>query len=75
MRELCLAGIGIALRSTWDVGAELASGTLRRVLPDWQGATDVAIWAVHARTGPLPAAVTAYVAHMATALGPVPWEP
>jgi DNA-binding transcriptional LysR family regulator len=73
VRELCLAGIGIALRSTWDVGAELASGALRRVLPDWQGATDVAIWAVHARAEPVPAAITAYVDHMAAALGPVPW--
>ncbi|WP_454885607.1 LysR family transcriptional regulator [Sphingomonas oryzagri] len=75
VRELCLAGMGIALRSTWDVGAELASGALRRVLPAWQGATDVAIWAVHAKAEPLPAAVTAYVDHMAAALGPVPWEP
>jgi DNA-binding transcriptional LysR family regulator len=76
VRELALAGTGIALRSTWDVGAELASGALRRVLPDWQGATDVAIWAVHARAESLPATVTAYVAHMAAALGPIPpWEP
>lgn len=75
VRELCLAGAGIALRSTWDVGAELASGALRRILPGWQGATDVAIWAVHARAEPLPAAVTVYVDHMAAALGPVPWEP
>jgi len=75
VRELCLAGAGIALRSTWDVGAELASGALRRILPGWQGATDVAIWAVHARAEPLPAAVSAYVDHMAAALGPVPWEP
>jgi len=75
VRELCLAGAGIALRSTWDVGAELASGALRRILPGWQGATDVAIWAVHAKAEPLPAAVTVYVDHMAAALGPVPWEP
>lgn len=74
VRELCLAGVGLALRSTWDVGAELASGVLRRVLPGWQGATDVAIWAVHAKAEPLPAAVTAYVDHMAAAIGPVPWE-
>jgi DNA-binding transcriptional LysR family regulator len=75
VRELALAGTGIALRSTWDVGDELASGALRRILPEWQGATDVAIWAVHARAEPLPAAITAYVDHMAAMLGPVPWEP
>jgi DNA-binding transcriptional LysR family regulator len=76
VRELALAGVGIALRSTWDVGAELASGALRRVLPAWQGATDVRIYAVHARAEPRPAAVTAYVEHMAGVFGPSPsWEP
>lgn len=74
VRELCLAGMGLALRSTWDVGGELASGALRRVLPRWQGASDVAIWAVHAKAEPLPAAVTAYVDHMAAAIGPTRWE-
>ena len=76
VRELCLTGTGIALRSTWDVGAELASGALRRILRDWQGATDVGIWAVHARAEPLPAAVKAYVDHMTRVFGPTPsWEP
>lgn len=76
VRELCLAGTGIALRSTWDVGAELATGALRRILPGWQGATDVGIWAVHARAEPLPAAVSAYVEHMTGIFGPTPsWEP
>jgi DNA-binding transcriptional LysR family regulator len=75
VRELALAGVGIALRSTWDVAAELASGALRRILPAWQGATDVGIYAVHARAAPLPAAITAYVDHMADAFGPLPpWE-
>jgi DNA-binding transcriptional LysR family regulator len=76
VRELCLAGTGIALRSTWDVGAELASGALRRILPGWHGATDVAIWAVHTRVEPLPAAIKAYVDHMTGVFGPTPpWEP
>ena len=75
VRELALAGAGIALRSTWDVGGELASGALRRILPDWQGATDVGIYAVHARAIPLPAAVRVYVAHLAELYAPPPWEP
>ncbi|WBO23145.1 LysR family transcriptional regulator [Sphingomonas abietis] len=75
VRELALAGVGVALRSTWDVGAELAAGALRRILADWQGASDVGIYAVHARATPLPAAITAYVDHMAAAFSPVPpWE-
>ncbi|MFM7024922.1 MAG: LysR substrate-binding domain-containing protein [Limnohabitans sp.] len=35
VRDWCLAGHGIMLRSLWDVAAPLASGTLVRVLPDW----------------------------------------
>lgn len=74
VRELALAGAGIALRSTWDVGGELTSGALRRILSDWQGATDVGIYAVHARATPLPAAVLAYVAHLGALYAPPPWE-
>lgn len=35
VRDWCLAGHGIMLRSLWDVAEALASGTLVRVLPDW----------------------------------------
>jgi len=48
-RELALSGVGIALRSLWDVGHHLADGSLVRVLPMYQGSTDVCIYAVHLR--------------------------
>ena len=35
VRDWCLAGHGIMLRSLWDVAAPLASGALQRVLPEW----------------------------------------
>jgi len=35
VRDWCLAGHGIMLRSLWDVAAPLARGELERVLPDW----------------------------------------
>ena len=35
VRDWCLAGHGIMLRSLWDVAEPLASGALVRVLPDW----------------------------------------
>jgi DNA-binding transcriptional LysR family regulator len=72
VRELALGGVGIALRSTWDVAAELKSGALVRILPDWQGASDVGIYAVHARAEPLPAATRAYIAHLMALYRPVP---
>jgi DNA-binding transcriptional LysR family regulator len=75
VRELALSGYGIALRSIWDVGAELGSGALVRVLPQWEGARDVAIFAVHPRTSLVPATVRAFVAHLlAIHAGGPPWE-
>lgn len=72
VRELALAGVGIALRSLWDVGRALADGRLVRVLPDWEGARDLAIHALHgARPRP---AVTAFVDHLAQRLSSPPWE-
>lgn len=47
VRELALAGAGIALRSLWDVSSEMASGRLVRVLPEYKGSHDAAIYAVH----------------------------
>ena len=35
VRDWCLAGHGIMLRSLWDVAEPLARGTLVRVLPEW----------------------------------------
>lgn len=35
VRDWCLDGRGIMLRSLWDIAPQLASGQLVRVLPDW----------------------------------------
>ena len=35
VRDWCLDGRGIMLRSLWDIEPQLASGQLVRVLPDW----------------------------------------
>ena len=35
VRDWCLAGQGIMLRSVWDVAQPLASGALVRLLPEW----------------------------------------
>ena len=75
VRELALAGAGIALRSLWDVGGELADGRLVRVLPDHEGSADVGIYAVRPPGALVPASVTAFVDSLRDAFGPVaPWE-
>lgn len=73
VRELALTGVGIALRSLWDVGAALRDGSLMRVLPDWQGSADVAVYAVHA-PGPVPAAVAAFVAFLREVVVEAAWD-
>lgn len=75
VRELAMAGAGIALRSLWDVGPELGEGRLVRVLPDHEGLTDVGIYAVRPPGALVPASVTAFVAALRGAFGTAPpWE-
>lgn len=72
VRELVLAGVGIALRSLWDVGTALGDGRLIRLLPEWEGARDLAIHALYVAQ-PRPA-VTAFVDFLADRFSPPPWE-
>lgn len=75
VRELAIAGAGIALRSLWDVGDDLAAGRLVRVLPQLEGSQDVGIYAVRPHAPAVPPAVSAMIAHLAAAYAPVPpWE-
>ncbi|WP_370155608.1 LysR family transcriptional regulator [Ferrovibrio sp.] len=76
VRELAIAGMGIALRSTWDIGPDLAAGRLQVVLPQHPGAADVAIFAVHPAAGPfVPAGVRAFIDHLQAVYGPEPeWD-
>ena len=73
VRELALSGLGIALRSLWDVSDELATGRLVRVLPEIEGSADVGIYAVRPRGAP-SAAVTALTDFIAGLYAPAPWE-
>jgi len=73
-RELVLSGVGIALRSLWDVGEHLARGDLQRVLPALEGSADVAIYAVHPR-GRLSSGGRALLDYLGTLWAPVaPWD-
>jgi DNA-binding transcriptional LysR family regulator len=73
VRELALSGLGVALRSLWDISEELASGRLVRVLPEVEGASDVGIHAVRPRGEP-SAAVAALTDFIADLYAPAPWE-
>jgi len=75
IREAVIAGLGIALRSTWDVGAELKSGKLVQVLPQYESSRNVALSAVYPSRQFLPAKVRLFIDYLAELYGPVPyWE-
>jgi DNA-binding transcriptional LysR family regulator len=75
VREGVIGGVGIALRSTWDIGRELAEGRLVRVLPDYEGSKNVAIHAVYASRRFLPAKIRVFIDFLAELFAPLPyWE-
>ncbi len=75
IRECTIAGLGIALRSTWDIAKELKDGRLVRVLPAYRGSRNVAVYAVYASRRFLPTKVRVFVDYMSELFGPRPyWE-
>lgn len=75
IREAVIAGLGIALRSTWDVGPELKAGLLVPVLPFLEAPKNVALSAVYPSREFLPAKVRLFIDYLAGLYGPVPyWE-
>lgn len=75
IREAVIAGLGIALRSTWDVGPELKEGKLVQVLPAYEGSHNVTLSAVYPSRQFLPAKVRLFIDYLAELYGPTPyWE-
>jgi DNA-binding transcriptional LysR family regulator len=73
IREAVLAGIGIALRSTWDVGPEIDSGRLRIVLPGWCASSRVAVHAVYPSRRHLAHKVRVFMDFLADRFGSPPY--
>jgi len=65
VREAVLAGLGVALRPTWEIGSELERGRLVRVLPAFTGGGNPAIHAVYPSRDFLPAKVNIFIEHLA----------
>jgi len=76
LREWALAGLGIALKSTWDVYRQLADGSLVALLPGYSFHSDVAIYAVYPHRRLLPAKTRVFIEYLAQSFGPEPyWDP
>ena len=75
IREAVIAGCGIALRSTWDIGPDLRDGRLVQVLPEYEGSRNVMLAAVYPSREFLPAKVRHFIDYLAELYGPTPyWE-
>lgn len=73
IREAVIGGMGIALRSTWDVGDALRSGDLRIILPKYSASRHVAVYAVYPTRRFLPAKVRALIDYLSAIYGPEPY--
>jgi len=73
LREWALAGLGIALKSTWDVRRHLEDGSLVPILPGYTFASDVAIWAVYPHRKHLSAKTRVFIDFLAESFGPEPY--
>ena len=72
IRELVLAGVGLGLLSTWDIGPALRSGALSVVLPPIAGRRTGAIHAVYPSREFMPAKVDVLIEFLAELYGAVP---
>lgn len=70
----CRDGAGISLKSMWEVGADLKSGRLIAILPEWKPLAH-AIYALYPHSQLLPPRARAFIDFFAEIYGPRPyWE-
>lgn len=73
VRTAVLSNLGIALRSTWDVGPELKTGALRHILKQYRGSSGVAIYAVYPCREFLPAKLKVFLNFFSGKFGSNPY--
>ena len=73
VRSAILAGIGIGFRSTWDIGSELTDGRLVQILPEYEGSTNVGLYAIYPSRQFLPVKVRLFIDFLAELYGNEPY--
>jgi Transcriptional regulator len=74
LRQWCLAGQGLALKSLWEIADDLNAGRLEILLPDYPPPGH-AIHALYPQTRFLSSRVRLFIDYLAEIYGPVPpWE-
>lgn len=73
MRDAAVAGLGIALQSTWAMYEQLRSGALVRVLPAFALAQQPVVSAQYLHRNFLPPKTVAFIDYFAARFGPSPY--
>jgi len=73
LRDWAVAGLGVALKSTWDVRRDLEDGSLVPLFPGYTFGSDVAIYVVYPHRRYLPAKTRAFIDFLADSFGPEPY--
>lgn len=73
VRDWCLEGRGIMLRSLWDIAPHLASGRLVRVLPAYSMPDADIHWLAPYRTGQ-PRRIRLLIDHLVAQFAEAPWK-
>jgi DNA-binding transcriptional LysR family regulator len=73
VRDWCLQGHGIMLRSLWDIAPQLASGELVQVLPGWSMPDADIHWLAPYRAQ-VPRRIRLLVDHLAAQFLAEPWK-
>ena len=68
-----MSGMGIGVRSTWDIADDLKAGRLRTVLPDFREATRLGVYAVYPCRQFVPAKLRVFVDFLAGLYAPDPY--
>jgi DNA-binding transcriptional LysR family regulator len=73
VHEAVLSGMGLAMRSTWEISDDLKSGRLEIVLPDYRETSGVAVFAVYPCRQYVPAKLKFFVDFLAQQYGSTPY--
>jgi DNA-binding transcriptional LysR family regulator len=73
VHDWALAGLGVMVRSEWDVAYDLATGRLLEILPKWPPPAADVVALIHARHGRSRRTDT-FLQALRTALAPAPWR-
>lgn len=75
MRIATRSGVGISMGSLWSIGPDLKTGTLVRVLPDYEVNDGSAVWLVYPKSNVLTRKVRVFIDFLVEKIGSPPiWE-